>query len=131
MKKLLYMLTVVLVLTGCNSQNEYATYTKEYNTIYYELTNLVIIEDTEQTLQNIYDAKEEISNLALLIENVKDSVPERKLDDYKLSIEKYNDLCTLLNSYNIWDSLDPYEQGEVWYIIGYMSMEKEDYNEKK
>lgn len=131
MKKLLYMLTVVLVLTGCNSQNEYATYTKEYNTIYYELTNLVIIEDTEQTLQNIYDAKEEISNLALLIENVKDSVPERKLDDYKLSIEKYNHLCTLLNSYNIWDSLDPYEQGEVWYIIGYMSMEKEDYNEKK
>ncbi|MFA5528570.1 MAG: hypothetical protein WC996_08125 [Peptostreptococcales bacterium] len=124
-KGFMFILMIILMLVITGNKSEYRIFTEKFEKNYIKV---VLYVDTSNTLENlklIHSKQEEISQLRILLHNIKDKVPENKIEEYQAYQQDYEVLLFLSNIVDSWDWLTPEELKEVEDKILEVTVKKE------
>jgi exopolysaccharide biosynthesis predicted pyruvyltransferase EpsI len=124
-KGFMFILMIILMLVITGNKSEYRIFTEKFEKNYIKV---VLYVDTSNTLENlklIHSNQEEISQLRILLHNIKDKVPENKIEEYQAYQQDYEVLLFLSNIVDSWDWLTPEELKEVEDKILEVTVKKE------
>lgn len=121
----------ITVFSGC-SDKEYDNFTIEFKKTYFEIVETIDASSTSEDISNLQNASnvQGIEKLGLLLESIKNNVPENKADEYKRFVKWYNGLILLNDLSNKADKLTEDKKIEIGTELIRVSLRKDDYNEK-
>ena len=114
---LMIFVMFLITLSGCENK-EFKAFQDEFDNTYFEIAESINMSDTIIASADLQtdDNVENITRLKVLLDDVKDIVPDDDEDlqyDYNLREKRYQGLVIIRDSYGKWDSLSTDEKRRV------------------
>lgn len=101
------VLLVILILTSCSSQ--YNKQDEEYRSLYDKTMNMLDPENVHESIIN-NNLTSNLDQLSKLLVKIKENLPNNKMDDFTLLVEKHVMIEEIIQKGLKWDSLDPLDK---------------------
>ncbi len=114
-KLIILILTIMTMLTGCANDNKYKQFLEEYYNKYFEIADLIELDDTNKTLIQLHDRNsiEKVSQIKVILDTYKNEIPKNKTDQYDKLYSWYSELEYLSEVHSKLESISADEKGEV------------------
>lgn len=124
-KGFMFILIIIVMFIISGNKSEYRIFTEKYEKNYIKVVLYVDTSNSFENLRLINSKKNEIGQLRILLFNIKDKVPEDKIEEYQAYEHDYEVLLFLSNAYESWDRLNAEEIIEVEKKILEVTLKKE------
>lgn len=136
-KTFVILLFVIILFSGCSimggKTQEYYSSAKEFNNIYFEVVEQIDGKNPMRSLESLQseEKRNRIERLGVLLDTIKQTVPQYRETHYYAFKERYDDLVFLRDSYAKFDKLSIEERGRIDRAIILIGVNKVDWKNKK
>jgi hypothetical protein len=130
---LLFLIVITSgICTGCINR-EYDAFKTDFNNTYFSIADSIDGKDVDGSIINLQtkENNENMEKLRILLEDIKNRVPEKYRDQYNQFSEQYQRLIYLRDAYAKWDQLTMDEKSRIFNdvtMIEYYKLTRHDNN---